>query len=60
MSKWQKHVERVRVVMVRAWGLFRKGLLSMSLSLKVSWNLDRGLITLSQVEGMFHPKKRRK
>ncbi|MDF7817368.1 hypothetical protein P1X15_07175 [Runella sp. MFBS21] len=60
MSKWQVHMERVRTVMVRAWGLFRKGLLSLSLSLRVSWKLDKGLITEAQIAAMFNPKKRRK
>lgn len=35
-------IERLRAIMYTAWGLYRKGVVSMSLSLRIAWKLAKG------------------
>jgi hypothetical protein len=42
-------ITRLRSVMKTAWALFRKGLLNMSISLKVAWRVVRQEIDLATV-----------
>jgi hypothetical protein len=41
----EKWAAKMKVLMNRAWGLFRKGLVSFSLSLRLSWALEKGQIS---------------
>jgi len=34
--------EKMRMIMVRAWGLYRRGVVSMSICLKLSWSVAKG------------------
>lgn len=38
-----------RTVMLRAWGLFKRGVLSLSLSLRLSWAVAKGITTEKQL-----------
>ncbi|WP_165933383.1 hypothetical protein [Arundinibacter roseus] len=33
---------RLRIIMQKAWGLFRHGIVSFSLSLRLSWSIAKG------------------
>lgn len=52
-SKQMKSKETIsetrRALMIRAWALFRRGVLSMSLSLTMSWQVTKGKITEKQL-----------
>lgn len=32
-----------RIIMLRAWGFFRRGVVSLSLSMKLSWSVAKGV-----------------
>jgi hypothetical protein len=38
-----------RLLMIRAWALYRRGVVSMSLSLTMSWQVAKGKITEKQL-----------
>ena len=33
---------RLRIIMHKAWGLFRRGIVSFSMSLRLSWSIAKG------------------
>lgn len=49
MNKKDSKTYDFKKLMKRAWKLFRDGLISFSLSLKVSWQIAKNLLTESQV-----------
>ncbi|GAB3936972.1 hypothetical protein [Larkinella terrae] len=40
---------KLRSIMTTAWALFRRGIVTMSMSLKVAWRVVRGEIALDKV-----------
>lgn len=40
-EKWRS---RLRVIMQKAWGLFRHGVVSFSMSLRLSWGIAQGKV----------------
>lgn len=49
MNKKDKKTYNFQKLMKRAWKLFRDGLVSFSLSLKISWRIAKNLTTEAQV-----------
>ena len=44
---------RMSEIMLRAWKLFKGGMVSLSLSMKISWKVAKGLITTGQLSKML-------
>lgn len=40
-------------IMLRAWKLFKGGMVSLSMSMKISWKVAKGLITTGQLTKML-------
>ena len=40
-------------IMLRAWKLFKGGLVSLSMSMKISWKVAKGVITQGQLTKML-------
>ncbi|MFB9296041.1 hypothetical protein [Persicitalea jodogahamensis] len=40
-EKWRS---RLRIIMQKAWGLFRHGVVSFSMSLRLSWSISKGKV----------------
>lgn len=41
---------RLKAIMYKAWTLFRNGVVSFSLSLKLAWQIDKNLVPRKQQE----------
>ena len=44
---------RMSMLMKRAWSLFKRGMVSFSMSLKISWQLHKGNVTEAQLKKML-------
>jgi hypothetical protein len=44
---------RLSNVMKNAWAFFKNGIVSFSISLKLAWSLDKGLITMTLLNKYF-------
>jgi hypothetical protein len=40
-------------IMLRAWKLFKGGIVSLSMSMKISWKVAKGVITAGQLKKMM-------
>lgn len=49
MSKQEKKKLMLRIIMKRAWGLFKNGIISLSISLRLSWAIAKGKITQKSI-----------
>ena len=47
---------RLSMIFKDAWSMFRNGVVSFSLSLKLSWQIFKGKITINQVNKMLKKK----
>ncbi|WP_165933462.1 hypothetical protein [Arundinibacter roseus] len=45
----EKIRSKLRLIMQRAWGLFRKGVVSFSMSLRLSWSIQKGKMNEGQL-----------
>jgi hypothetical protein len=48
---------RLRLIMQRAWGLFRHGIVSFSMSLKLSWGIQQGKVNEAKLLTQLHKKR---
>ncbi len=57
MSKSQK--TKMSLIMKKAWKLFKDGLISFSVSLRVSWQIAKGKVKESEIMKMLKGGSRR-
>jgi hypothetical protein len=53
-EKWRS---RLRIIMQKAWGLFRHGVVSFSMSLRLSWDIQKGKVNEIKLLTQLHKRR---
>lgn len=48
---------KLRLIMQKAWGLFRHGIVSFSMSLRLSWGIQKGTVNEAKLLTQLHKKR---